>query len=317
MKHVALVTGGAGAIGSRLAAELLRRDFEVVVLDDLSSGYPENVPEGARFVEGSVTDLGLLDRLFTDHGFTYVFHLAALFANQNSVDHPVQDLEINGGGTLALLERTAHAAEDLGGFQRFLYASSSCVYGNVSGAISEDQPTHATETPYAITKFLGEQYLQFFMEHYGLPGTIVRPFNSYGPGERPGRYRNVIPNFIKLALRGDPLNITGEGNETRDFTFNGDTVAGIVGAATSSASQGKAYNLATGQETKIIDLAKQIIRLSDSTSEIRFTGRRSWDQVTSRCGSITRAREDFGYTPSTSLEEGLRLTIDWIRSLAP
>ncbi|MCG3174829.1 MAG: UDP-glucose 4-epimerase [Myxococcota bacterium] len=312
---VALVTGGAGAIGSRLCARLITDGFQVIALDDLSSGYLENLPPSAEFVSGSICEADLLNRLFEQYRFTHVFHLAALFANQNSVDHPERDLDVNGLGTMRIgLE--ACRPDSLKRLRRLVYTSSSCVYGNCAGKVSETA-AFDLDTPYAITKLLGEHYFRYFSRQYGVPVSIVRLFNSYGPGERPGKYRNVIPNFIWKALNNEPLTITGTGEETRDFTYIEDVVDGIVLAATSDNAAGETFNLATGQETPVGELARMIVEMTGSKSEIRHVPRRSWDHVLRRCGDISRARERLGYDPKTTLPEGLRPAIEWIRRLPP
>ena len=314
MTHV-LVTGGAGAIGSRLVYRLLESDYRVTVVDDLSSGYMENIPSDVRFVLGDITEPDVLDQLLSKGDFSYIFHLAALFANQNSVEHPERDLMVNGMGTLRLAEKALHAGEN-GRLKRVIYVSSSCVYGDHSGPLSEEL-SPKPKTPYAITKLLGEYYFKYFAEQYQLPVTTLRLFNSYGPGERPGRYRNVIPNFIRLALKNEPLTITGTGNETRDFTYVEDVVDGIILAADNERALGETFDVATGEETKISELAHEIIRLCASQSEVHYAPRRSWDRALRRCGNIEKARKYLGYEPKTRLEDGLVSTIAWIRSLPP
>jgi nucleoside-diphosphate-sugar epimerase len=306
-----LITGGAGAIGSRLAADLASRGFYVCVLDDLSSGSSDLLDPGVTFVRGSITDAPLVSRLLGE-AYDYVFHLAALFANQNSVDHPLDDLETNGQGTLQLLESIAQSSVR-GRLKRLVYASSSCVYGGVGGAIAEDAPFHP-DTPYAITKLLGEQYVRYYSERYELPAVTLRLFNSYGPGEMPGKYRNVIPNFIKAALLGEPLSITGSGNETRDFTYVDDVVGGFWKAATAPQAIGRTYNIGTGRETPIRVLAETILSMTASDSELRIQPRRAWDHVSRRRAVIDKAREELGYEPSATLEKGIQATISWIRS---
>ncbi|MGH8900408.1 MAG: NAD-dependent epimerase/dehydratase family protein [Egibacteraceae bacterium] len=304
-----LITGGAGALGSQLARRLITKGAGVTVLDDLSSGRKDLVPDSADLIVGDVSDSFILPPLFEERQFDYIFHLAALFANANSVDHPERDLEVNGAGTLAALRQAGR----IGGLKRFVFASSSCVYGQVSGAISEQAPFQP-ETPYGITKTLGEMYARYFSEHCGFPVSIVRPFNAYGPGEYPGRYRNVIPNFIAAALRGEPLAITGDGTETRDFTFNLDVVDGMIGVATSEATIGRAYNLGSGRETPIGELVERILAITGGRSQVRYTERRAWDRTTNRKADISAARRDFGYRVTTSLDAGLKLTADWLRA---
>jgi UDP-glucose 4-epimerase len=304
-----LVTGGAGAIGSNLVRRLVARGDDVVVLDDLTSGYAENVPEGVRLVAGDVSKDETLDRAFDGEGFDRIFHLAALFANQNSVDHPERDLEVNSLGSLKLAQRASKQRHTLG---RLLYVSSSCVYGGYAGCIPETAPFDP-HTPYAITKLNAEFYFHYFHQHHGLPVTTVRPFNSYGPGERPGRYRNVIPNFARLALRGEPLVITGTGEETRDFTYVDDLVEGMLLASESEAANGRTYNLASGRETTILDLARMVVAAAGSESPVVFGERRSWDRTSRRWGDISRARADFGFDPKVTVAIGVPRTVEWIR----
>lgn len=300
-----LVTGGAGAIGSNLVARLLEAGHEVIVLDDLSSGHRRLVPEGARFVEGSVTRLDDVTGAFETRP-DYVLHLAALFANANSVDHPQLDLEVNGGGTLRMLEACVEY-----GVRKMLYVSSSCVYGDTEVMREHESPLRP-HTPYAITKLLGERYCAFFAEHHGLDVVMVRLFNAYGPGEFAGPYRNVIPNWFAKAMRGEPLTITGTGDETRDFTFNGDTVSGMLGALHEPTEPGAVFNLGSGQETRIADVAERINALTGNAGSVEYLPRRDWDTVSRRRADVARAREAFGYEPRTSLDEGLARTHAWL-----
>jgi UDP-glucose 4-epimerase len=312
MKTV-LLTGGAGMIGSNLSRALLEIGYSVIILDDFSSGIEINLDNRSTIIKGSVEDLSLIDMLFNKYSFEYVFHLAALFANQNSVDHPERDLNVNGMGTLRVLQKTCESYQ-MGKTKRFFYASSSCVYGMQTGSISENNSKHL-ETPYAITKLLGEQYTSFFHDLYKLPFTTFRFFNSYGPGELPGQYRNVIPNFIDKALKNKAITITGTGEETRDFTFIDDTITAIISTIGKEQCIGKIYNIATGRETKIIDLAKKIINLTGSKSEIIFKERRNWDHTLRRCGNIDLIQNDTGFMPKHSIEEGLIRTIEWLKPL--
>src|SRR3990167_665345 len=224
-----LVTGGAGHIGANFVSRLLteKEVDRVVVLDDLSSGHAENLPKNPRlvFVQDSITKDEVLTRLFNEFQFSVVVHFAANFANQSSVDHPRKDLEVNGLGTLKLFEFCVKHK-----IRRVVYSSSSCVYGHRDGLLREGDREFTTETPYAATKLLGEHYAHFFNKFHGLDIVTLRFFNVYGPGEFPGPYRNVIPNFFELALQKKPLTITGDGTETRDFSFVTDAVAGAVSA---------------------------------------------------------------------------------------
>ena len=192
-----------------------------------------------------------------------MYHLAAFFANQNSVDHPEYDLEVNGLGTLKLLQYAS-----LSRVEKFIYASSGCsIYGSDAPLpLREEFMSMNLSTPYQITKMLGELYSNFFYNHYGLKIVKTRFFNSYGPGEIPGQYRNVIPNFIFWAMKHQPLPITGDGKETRDFTFVGDITEGLLKSGFMESAIGQEFNLASGCETKIIDLANMVNAIVDNSS---------------------------------------------------
>lgn len=305
-----LVTGGAGAIGSNLAAALIARGDGVTILDDLSSGHRSLVPAGARLVVGSVTDDAALESAFSDKP-ERVFHLAALFANQNSVDHPDNDLSVNGLGVVKMLEHSRRA-----GVAKVLYTSSSCVYGN-KAVMRETDIDFKPDTPYAITKLLGEQYCRFWSDFHKLDTVMVRLFNTYGPGEHPGRYRNVIPNFMKLAMAGEPLPITGTGEETRDFNFVADTVAGMILAMESATRPADVFNLASGRETTIKALAEAINEITGNRAGLMFKPRRGWDHVLTRRGDTSKAELLLGYRPALSLHEGLNRTHAWLMSAGP
>lgn len=309
---VVLVTGGAGGIGSNLTRALAQLEARLVlVLDDLSAAVAWNVPCMANvlLVRGSVLSEVDLKRVFFEKP-EIVFHLAALFANQNSIDHPETDLLVNGLGTLRVLQYS-----QLAGVQRFVYASSGCsIYGSAAPLpLTEEFMSLNLSSPYQITKMLGELYGNFFHHHYGLPVVKARLFNSYGPGEVPGQYRNVIPNFIYWALQGWPLPITGTGEETRDFTYVADIVEGLLRAGGLEAAVGQEFNLASGRETRIIDLAQMINAQVGNGAGVHFGERRRWDTKARLCASVARARRLLGYEPRTPLEEGLNQTVAWFK----
>src|SRR5436190_18690082 len=271
-KQTVLVTGGAGAIGGNLCRALVEAGARVLVLDNLSSAERWNVPSlpGLLFVEGDIRDEVKLKRVFFERP-AIVFHLAAFFANQNSVDHPETDLEVNGLGTLRLLEYSVFT-----GLDRFVYASSGCsIYGSDAPLpLREEFTSLHLSSPYQITKMLGELYCNFFSNHYGLKVVKPRFFNSYGPGEIPGQYRNVIPNFIYWAMKGRPLVITGTGEETRDFTYVSDIVDGLLRAGWMDEAVGQEFNLASGTETRIRDLAAMVVDATGNRSRVEFAPRR-------------------------------------------
>jgi nucleoside-diphosphate-sugar epimerase len=306
-----LVTGGAGAIGSNLVRALATGGARVIVLDDLSSSEAWNVPSSPNvlFAKGDILDEVQLKRVFLERP-RIVFHLAAFFANQNSIDHPERDLMVNGLGTLRLLEYSL-----LAGVQRFVYASSGCaIYGSQAPLpLSEEAMSLHLSTPYQITKSLGELYCTFFHDHHGLGVVKPRFFNSYGPGELPGEYRNVIPNFIHWAMKGLPLPITGTGEETRDFTFSGDIVRALLLAGKSDAAVGKEFNLASGRETRIGDLARAVNEAVGNSAGVRMLERRRWDTKPRLVAAIDQAREILGWEPEVGLEQGLSETVHWFR----
>ncbi len=305
-----LVTGGAGAIGSTLVRNLCRSEAGmVIVLDDLTSGYRWNLPSAKNlmFVQGSILDEIKLKRVFFEEP-EVVFHLAAFFANQNSIDHPESDLMTNGMGTLRMLEYAL-----LTGVKRFVYASSGCsIYGSAAPLpLREEFMSMNLTTPYQVTKMLGELYCNFFYNHYEVPVVKTRFFNSYGPGEVPGQYRNVIPNFIYWAMQGKPLPLTGTGEETRDFTYVEDIVDGLLRAGYFDKAIGQEMNLASGRETRIVDLANMVNEVTGNKAGIAFSQRRKWDTKSRLLASVDRAKDLLGYKPDTPFRDGLANTIAW------
>jgi UDP-glucose 4-epimerase len=308
-----LITGGAGCIGSNLTKALVEAGAsKIIVLDDLSAAEKWNIHVDPKviFVEGSVLDDEILKRVFSVK-LDFVFHLAAHFANQNSVDNPETDLEVNGLGILKVLEYS-HLAK----VSKFVFASSGCsVYGSQAPLpLKEDYVSLHLDTPYQITKLLGELYCNFFYNYYGLPVAIARYFNVYGPGEIPGAYRNVIPNFMWWALHKMPLPVTGTGEETRDFTYVDDIVDGTLRLGAMSQAVGDAFNLASETETKVIDIANMVNEITGNPSGVTFKPRRDWDQITRRKASIEKARKAVGYSPKTKIKDGITEVHSWIKS---
>ena len=307
---VVLVTGGAGAIGSNLVKALNNFGTKrIIILDDLSSSYEWNIPTGEKisFIKGSILDDEKLKVSFQGKP-DIVYHLAAHFANQNSVDHPEMDLTVNGMGILKVLECSRRV-----GVERFIYASSGCgIYGADSKMpFEENDVSMKLYTPYQVTKMLGELYTNYFYNLYHLPIVNARLFNSYGPGEVPGKYRNVIPNFFLWSMNGQPLPITGTGDETRDFTYVEDIVNGLLPMAYCEDAVGEAFNLATGQEIKIGDLASWVNELAGNKAGIVFKERRNWDRKNRLLASIEKARRILGYEPKMDFRAGLVHVYRW------
>ena len=259
------------------------------------------------FVEGNILDDGVLRRVFKEKP-DYVFHLAAHFANQNSVDNPETDLMVNGLGTLKVLQY-AH----LTGVKRFVYSSSGCgVYGLDSKMPFEEHDISISlHTPYQVTKLLGELYTNYFHNLYELPVVNVRFFNVYGPGEVPGNYRNVIPNFFYWAISKQPLPITGDGTETRDWTYVDDIINGLLTTGIKEEAVGEAINLGSGKEHRVIDMANMVNDLTGNEAGIVYVKRRDWDVTRRLLSSIEKARGLLGYKPQTDLKDGLKKVHEW------
>ncbi len=305
-----LVTGGAGAIGSNLVKALCALDTKkIVIIDNLSSAYAWNIPIHPKvtFIKGSILDDEKLKWAFKARP-QIVYHLAAHFANQNSVDNPETDLMVNGLGTLRVLE---HA--QLVEVERLIYASSGCGIYGADSKIPFEEPDISMKlyTPYQVTKMLGELYTNYYHNLYHLPIVNARFFNSYGPGEVPGKYRNVIPNFFYWAMNKQPLPITGTGDETRDFTYVGDIVNGLLAMAYYKDAVGEAFNLATSREIRIGDLAVWVNAITGNQAGIVFKERRDWDKKNRLLASIEKARKTLGYNPNMDFKEGLKQVYAW------
>jgi nucleoside-diphosphate-sugar epimerase len=259
------------------------------------------------FVQGDILDDAILKRVFKEKP-DYVFHLAAHFANQNSVDNPEKDLMINGLGILKVLQ---HA--QLVDVKRFVYSSSGCgVYGLESKMPFEEHDVSIhLHTPYQVTKLLGELYTNYFHNLYKLPIVNARFFNSYGPGEVPGKYRNVIPNFFYWAMNKQPLPITGDGTETRDWTYVGDIVNGLLAMGVKEKAIGEAFNLGASKEQRVIDMANAVNKLAGNDAGIQYKERRDWDVKTRLLSCITKAEKTLGYKPTMKFENGLKETHQW------
>jgi len=305
-----LVTGGAGAIGGNLCRKLSKLNAKkVIILDDLSSSNEWNIPQAKNilFVKGSILDDEMLKRVFKEKP-DYVFHLAAHFANQNSVDNPEIDLMINGLGILKVLEYS-----QLVKIKRFVYSSSGCgVYGLDSVIPFEEHDTSISlHTPYQVTKLIGELYTNYFYNLYNMPIVNARFFNVFGPGEVPGKYRNVIPNFFYWAMNGQPLPITGDGNETRDWTYVGDIINGLLAMGIREEAIGESINLGSGKEHKVKEMAKLVNEFAGNDAGTILIERRNWDVKCRLLSSIEKAKKLLGYNPQTTFEDGLANVHQW------
>jgi len=307
-----LVTGGAGAVGGNLVRKLCTYNVKrVIILDDLSSSYEWNIVKDPKvqLIRGDILDNEKLKWAFKAKP-SIVYHLAAHFANQNSVDNPETDLMVNGMGILRVLQYAQLTEVD-----RFVYSSSGCgIYGLDSKMPFEEHDVSISLfTPYQVTKMLGELYTNYFHNLYEMPIVNARIFNSYGPGEVPGKYRNVIPNFFYWSMSGLPLPITGTGEETRDFTYVGDIVDGLLAMAHYDKAIGEAFNLGASREIQIKDLAKWVNELTGNKAGILFKERRNWDKKTHLLSSIEKAGKILKYRPKTEFRKGLEHTFNWFK----
>ena len=307
-----IVTGGAGFIGSHLAGELLKRGYQVIILDDLSTGKRGNIEpiliqSNIQFIEGSVTDLPLLNKLFQN--VSYVFHLAAIPSVPRSVEDPLISHDVNITGTLNVLLAAEHNK-----VKKVIYASSSAVYGDTPTLPKREGMPPNPQSPYAVTKLAGEYYCQVFFEVFGLPIICLRYFNVYGPRQDPSsQYAAVIPRFIDRLFRGESPIIFGDGEQTRDFTFVKDAAEANILATESDATG--VFNVGTGRRVSINKLARLITRLMDKDRKPIHQKARPGD-VKHSLADISKAKQ-FGYNPKYNLEEGLRETIGsfkWLTS---
>lgn len=297
-----MITGGAGFIGASLAKELAANN-SVIIIDNLSAGKKENLTgllgENVKFVKGSISDLSLLKKLFRNVDF--VFHQAAISSVPKSIEDPLATNETNVTGTLNVLL----AARD-SGIKKVIYASSTAVYGDTSTLPEREEMMPNPQSPYAITKLIGEYYCQVFQRVYGLPAISLRYFNVYGPKQDPNsEYAAVIPRFIKRASEGKPLIIFGDGEQTRDFVFVSDVVRANILAAESDANG--VFNIGQGRRVTINELARLIIHIVNKDVGIIHQGVRVGD-IRHSLADISKARL-FGYEPQYDLEKGLKETL--------
>jgi len=303
-----VVTGGAGFVGSNVVRRLLGEGAVVTVLDDFYTGSEENLPSGERnleIVNGTVVDFDLVRRVVK--GAEAVLHLAA----RNiivSTRNPREDFEVNAGGTLNILMAVREV-----GARRVVYSSSASVYGNPRYLpINEDDATNML-SPYAVSKFTGENYCRAFYESYGVSASVVRYSNVYGRAQRPDNpYCGVVSKFFDSAMSGQSPRVHGDGEQTRDFTYVEDVVEATLLAAVSPKAEGQVYNVGTGRETTVNQLARTIIEVTGARVEPEYIDRRDIDNIRRRVVNIEKIRRELRWVPSVTIEQGLRLTYEWL-----
>jgi UDP-glucose 4-epimerase len=305
----ALVTGGAGFIGSHLAERLAREGWTVRVLDDLSSGRESNLfacGDRVELLRGDVCDEPAVARAVA--GVEVVFHQAAVPSVPRSVEEPVRTNRVNIGGTLHVLEQARRA-----GVRRVVYAASSSAYGDTLVLPKVETMEADPLSPYALQKYAGEVYCRLYHSLYGLETVALRYFNIFGPRQDPrSEYAAVIPNFVTAALEGNPAQIHGDGEQTRDFTFVDDAVGANLLAADAPAAAGSVVNVAGGRRTSLNELWEMICDLVGVEIAARHGAPRAGD-VRDSLASIERARELLDFQPTVDLREGLRRTIESFR----
>lgn len=323
-----LVVGGAGFVGSNLSEKLLRSGAaSIVLVDNLLSAERENIPMAPilSFWEGSIADDRVLNRVKDD--FDYIFHLATFHGNQSSIRDPMADHENNLLTTLKLLNHV----RDFRRVRKVVYSGAGCaVAKRTSGdaeATSEDGNISLDmDSPYSISKIVGEFYAVYFHKQHGLPTVRARFQNVYGPREILGAgkwrgtpatvWRNVTPTFIYKALKGQALPVENQGVATRDFIYVEDVVAGLMSCALNGQG-GEVYNIASGVETSIMELAQIINQLTGNATFVQQVPKRDWDTSGRRFGSTDKARRELGFEAKVRLREGLSRTIEWTRSALP
>jgi nucleoside-diphosphate-sugar epimerase len=319
-----LVTGGAGFVGSNLVRTLLGAEAaKIHIVDNLLSAERNNIPDNPRvaFTEASITDDNLLAALKDE--YDYAFHLCTYHGNQSSICDPLADHANNTLTTLKLYQRM----KEFKRLKKLVYSSAGCsVAEKTFGAATATEETNIVslnqDSPYSMSKIFGEFYSCYYFKQHGLPAVRARFQNVYGPGEILGAgkwrgtpatvWRNVTPTFIYKALNKQPLPIENEGIATRDFIYVDDVVAGLVACA-AKGKAGDVYNIASGEETSIAELAAKINRLAGNPVPVHLLPKRPWDNSGKRFGSTNKSFRELGFKARTGIDEGLSRTIQWTK----
>lgn len=303
-----LVTGGAGFIGSHIADELIKAGNKVVVLDDLSGGFTENVSKKAIFIKGSILDSRLIKELFDKHNFEYVFHLAAYAAE--GLSHFIKRFNYSNNliGSVNLINESI-----LHGTRCFVFTSSIAVYGKNQLPMKEEMPP-MPEDPYGIAKFAVEQELKASKEMFGLNYIIFRPHNVYGERQNIGdRYRNVIGIFMNQIMQNKPMTIFGDGSQTRAFSYIADIAPVIAKSIHNTKAYGEIFNIGADTPYAVNDLAKVVARALGAEPKIVYLKPRN--EVQHAFSDHSKVKKFFGETGSTSLEDGVRVMAEWAKSV--
>ncbi|AIY85979.1 MULTISPECIES: SDR family oxidoreductase [unclassified Thermotoga] len=302
-----LVTGGAGFIGSHVVDKLIENGYGVIVVDNLSSGKVENLNRNALFYEQSIEDEEMMERIFSLHRPEYVFHLAAQASVAISVREPARDAKTNIIGSLVLLEKSIKY-----GVKKFIFSSTG---GAIYGENVKVFPTPETEiphpiSPYGIAKYSTEMYLEFFAREYGLKYTVLRYANVYGPRQDPYGEAGVVAIFTERMLRGEEVHIFGDGEYVRDYVYVDDVVRANLLAM--EKGDNEVFNIGTGRGTTVNQLFKMLKEITGYDKEPVYKPPRKGD-VRKSILDYTKAKEKLGWEPKVSLEEGLKLTVEYFR----
>lgn len=321
-----LVVGGAGFVGSNLCRVILEQHepSELWIVDNLLSSERSSVPVDprVRFILGSIAEIEVLDQLPPD--LAVVFHLACYHGNQSSIANPIADHDNNLITSLRLFERLSSSEM----IESVVYSAAGCGVAEKTDrdakATGEDAPVSMyQDSPYSISKIVGELYGNYFWSRHGLPFVAARFQNVYGPGEILGAgrwrgtphtvWRNVVPTFVWKALNGEPLPLENEGRGSRDFIYVGDVAEGLVACARRGVP-GEAYNLASGVETDIAELAERINRITANVGGVENRPARDWDRSGRRFGSTDKSQRELGFAARVRIEDGLANTVEWTRA---
>jgi UDP-glucose 4-epimerase len=303
-----LVTGAAGFIGSHVTGELVARGHEVVALDDLSGGFRDNVDDGATFVHGSILDVELVDRLFDEHRFAYVFHLAAYAAE--GLSHFIRRFNYQNNliGSVNLINAAVRHQ-----VRCFVFTSSIAVYGRTEPPVSEEMPA-APDDPYGVAKAAVERDLRISREVFGLPYIIFRPHNVYGERQNIGdRYRNVVGIFMNQILRGEPLTIFGDGTQTRAFSYISDVAPILADSIERPRAYDQIFNIGADRPVTINALGETVSRALGVPFRPRYLPARHEVQHIHACHD--RARDVLGFEDRVSLEDGVSAMAAWVQKV--
>lgn len=302
---ISLVTGGAGFIGAHVAKKCLRRGDHCVILDDLSGGFEENIPEGCTFIRGSIADASLVNKLFASFKFDYVYHMAAYAAE--GLSHFIRRFNYTNNiiGTVTLV----NAAVNSKNVKRFVFTSSIAVYGSAQVPMLE-ATTPVPEDPYGIAKYASELDIKAAAHMFDLPYTIFRPHNVYGEGQNIGdRYRNVVGIFINRAMQGMALPVFGDGLQTRAFTYVDDIIPQIVDCVSNDRAVNRTFNIGSEQPYTVLDVARAVSLAFGGDLPVEHLHHRN--EVVHAFSSNELCASVFGASHSTPLNEGVRKMALW------